>query len=224
MEIEVITPRFCPNPYVQIAKDLAGWIYLEPQARATKGQWKSVFSNFNAPLDLEIGCGNGTFFHQLAQNQPTRNFLGIEVKYKPLVQTVRRCKKSGFENSKGIRFDADSIEQIFEKNELDNIFINFPDPWPKRRQQKNRLLKAPFFMKLHQIQKPGGVINFKTDSMDYFDFVLEQLKGLPFETVWCTRDLHRSEFAQDNFVTQFENIFLRQGLPIYALKLTNKAP
>ncbi len=210
------------NPYREKMQEFAGWVFGEREAVTFKGNWNSQFGNPSLPLDLEIGCGNGFFFeHQVRTNQ-NRNLLGIEIKYKPLVQSVRRVAKLGLHNGRGLRLHAEKIGGVFRENELNNIFIFFPDPWPKRRQKKHRLLKREFWNLLASLQKRDSDIWFKTDSQDYFDFVCEELKGLPFEQLEYSRDLHKSPYAEANFLTAFEKIFSRQGLPIYHLKLKNK--
>src|ERR1700683_3448711 len=93
-----------PNIYVKMLPEFKGWIFLEEEALQLKGKWTSVFGKPEQPLDLEIGCGNGFFFGHQVETQQGRNLLGIELKYKPLVQTVRRAKSKNLENGRGIRF------------------------------------------------------------------------------------------------------------------------
>lgn len=208
-----------PNIYVNMLGDYKNWIYVEEEALKLKGNWKSIFENKEAPLDLEIGCGNGTFFEHVVSTNTSRNFIGIEYKYKPLVQTIRRIKKLGCSNGRGLRFNAKNIDDIFISGEISNAYIYFPDPWPKRKHEKNRLVRAEFLNKLFKIQRVDTFLDFKTDSMSYFDFVCEEIKKTPYKQVRYSRDLHKSEWANQNFVTQFENIFTRQGLPTYYLRL-----
>ncbi|MBK9294246.1 MAG: tRNA (guanosine(46)-N7)-methyltransferase TrmB [Oligoflexia bacterium] len=212
-------PEEHPNIYVGMLKDFKNQIFVEEQALKLKGKWGEVFENKSLPIDLEIGCGNGTFFEYLAKTNPDRNFLGIEYKYKPLVQTIRRLKKAGLTNGCGIRFNAKDIDDIFAPSEINNIYIYFPDPWPKRKHEKNRLVRASFLNMLFKIQSQKGFIDFKTDSESYFDFVCAQVKNTSYKVQRHTRNLHQSEWARDNFITQFENIFIRQNLPTYYMRL-----
>jgi len=209
-----------PNLYIKMLPEFKNWIYLEEEAVELKGQWKNIFEKPEQPLDLEIGCGNGFFFGQQVEKNPSRNLLGIELKYKPLVQTIRRVKDKSLTNGRGIRFHAGYIDGIFASQELHKVFIYFPDPWPKKRQKKNRLLNKDFFTKLNALQKPGQHVDFKTDSEDYFDFVFEELKSTPYKIIGHTRDLHRSEWAPENFLTSFEKIFASKGQPIYFMRLS----
>jgi tRNA (guanine-N7-)-methyltransferase len=208
-----------PNIYVKMLPEYKGWIFLEEEALKMKGRWSEAFGDPRKPLDLEIGCGNGFFFEQQALNVPSRNLLGIELKYKPLVQTVRRVKKVNAPNARGIRFHARHIDSLFAEGELNNVYIYFPDPWPKKRHQKNRLVRAEFLSLLFKLQKPGTWIDFKTDDSPYFEFVEEELKNSPYKVIRHSRDLHKSEWAQDNFMTGFERIFVRKGQPINYMRL-----
>src|SRR5258708_7940906 len=137
-----------PNIYVKMLPEYAGWIFPEEEALKFKNRWSEAFVDRSLPVDLEIGCGNGFFFEHQVKSRQDRNLLGIELKYKPLVQTVRRVRKLNLGNGRGIRFHAKLIDQIFAGDEINHIFIYFPDPWPKLRQQKNRLLKTEFLTKL----------------------------------------------------------------------------
>jgi len=208
-----------PNLYIKMLPEYKNWIFLEEEAVALKGRWASVFDKPHHPVDLEIGCGNGFFFAQQVEAKPERNLLGIELKYKPLVQTVRRVKNKNQGNGRGIRFHAGYIEGLFLAEEIHNIYIYFPDPWPKKRQQKNRLLNNDFFQKLFFLQKPNCFVDFKTDSLDYYECVLREVKKGPFKLIRQSYDLHKSEWNNENFMTSFEKIFANKGQPIYYLRL-----
>jgi tRNA (guanine-N7-)-methyltransferase len=211
-----------PNIYVRMLPEYKNWIFLEDEAVGKKGAWRDVFADPSGPLDLEIGCGNGFFFAERSAREHSRNLLGIELKYKPLVQSVRRVKTADRGNCRGIRFHARFIDRIFSERELDHIFIYFPDPWPKKRHHKNRLLRASFLEMLSRLQKPGCYVDIKTDSREYFDFLLEEMKSVTtYSTDRLSFDLHKSEWAPENFMTGFERIFVRKGQPIHYLRLTN---
>jgi tRNA (guanine-N7-)-methyltransferase len=212
-----------PNIYVKMLPDFKDWIYLEDEALKFKGIWLSKFRNPELPLDLEIGCGNGNFFNHQVRAYPHRNLLGIEIKYKPLVQTIRRIKKDDLRNGLALRFNARVIGEIFDAAELNNVYVYFPDPWPRRSQRKNRLLTSGFFETLYKIQKSESFVDFKTDSEDYFDFVQKEIAGSPYSIVRYTRDLHQSEWMSENFVTSFEKIFVSKSLPIYYCRLFKKS-
>jgi tRNA (guanine-N7-)-methyltransferase len=219
--LKISLTRNIPNPniYVKMLPEYRGWIYLEEEALELKARWSSIFGEPNLPLDLEIGCGNGFFFNQQVRANPKRNLLGIEIKYKPLVQTVRRIKNDNLQNGRGLRFNARAIEAIFSHEELNNAYIYFPDPWPRRSQQKNRLMTLEFLNKLFLVQKPGSFLDFKTDSLEYFNSIEKFLSDSPYEVIRFTRDLHQSEWVSENFMTAFERIFTGKGQPINYFRL-----
>lgn len=200
------------NPYaIKLRSDYADSVYEEQKAMGLKGHWSSVFGNPN-PIDIEIGTGNGFHFAHHSFQNPQRNLLGFEIKYKCIYQTIRRTTSLGLRNAKMIRFHANLIDTIFVENEVDNVYIFFPDPWPKKRHFKNRLIQDDFLFNLHRIQKPGSYVEFKTDNPDYFDWALEKIKKTPYEIQRLTYDLHASEWNAENFRTHFENLWTNKGL------------
>lgn len=206
-----------PNEYVlALHGECAQWSLDEEKAPEMRGLWRDqVFSvAAEKPLDLEIGTGNGLHFAHHALTNPDRCVLGIELKYKPLIQSIRRAVREGAGNARVARYNAYLIDQLFLAGELNDVFIFFPDPWEKLRQQKHRLIQDEFLKSLHAIQRPGARLIFKTDSADYFDWALKKFATSPYRVLHHTHDLHQSEFAAQNFITQFERIFMRQGLKI----------
>lgn len=196
--------------------DLRDFAFNEERADKFKGKWRSeVFKVAeNAPMDLEIGTGNGLhFFHQASRNQ-NRNLVGIELKYKPLIQTIRRCTNLGFKNARICRYHAFNVDLMFEKEELNNIFIHFPDPWVTPRKPKSRFVNARVLDLLWERQRPGSTLEFKTDSREYYLWSMEQIRESKYEIEFETLNLHQSERAESNFITQFERIFMRQGIEI----------
>lgn len=211
-----------PNPYIDLMLgEFSRWTRSEESAPSHRGKWRQeVFgASEDAPLDLEIGTGNGFHFGHRCQVAPDRLLVGLEIKYKPLVQSIRRVVKAGGTNGCMVRYHAGAVDQIFAPEEIENVYIHFPDPWPKKRHFKNRLIQDGFLARLHKLQKEGGFLEFKTDSRDYFHWALERMKNSPYKIEFFTEDLHNSERADQNFVTQFESLFLRQGLPIYCAHL-----
>lgn len=193
----------------------------EQRAPANKGKWRSdVFKvDAAAPMDLEVGTGNGTFFaHQAAKN-PERMLVGIELKYKPLVQSIRRAVTAGCKNAAINRFHAFNIDELFEEGELDNVFIHFPDPWTSPKKPKNRFVQLQNLDLLYRLQKPGSFINFKTDSLVYFLWAMDEIRQSKYKIMFETQDLHNSEYASQNFETAFEKIFLREGIKINFVRL-----
>lgn len=195
--------------------------FSEERAPANKNLWrKKIFDKpDDSPMDLEIGTGNGTFFAHQALKHPERLLLGIEVKYKPLIQTIRRSLRQGSQNTAVIRYHAFNIEELFAEGELNNIFIHFPDPWVTPRKPKNRLVSLPILEILYRLQRPGSFINFKTDSREYFLWAMEEIRKSSYKIEFETQNLHKSEWQSLNFETAFEKIFLRQGVEINFVRL-----
>lgn len=210
-----------PNHYVSaLLGELSSWAVDEERAEPHKGQWREqVFKVGTAtPLDLEIGTGNGVHFAWRTKQFPERQLIGIELKYKPLIQSIRRALRYNQSNGRMVRYNAALVDQIFSQGELDDVYIHFPDPWSRLRQHKHRLIQAEFLSKLYLLQKAGSRIEFKTDSRDYFDWCVDRFKKGPYQIERLSYDLHNSEWASENYVTHFESIFLKQKLPIhYAL-------
>ncbi len=211
-----LIPR--PNIYVQqLYGDFAPWCLDEEAAPQHKGLWRKLLGlPEDAPLCLEIGTGNGTHFLDLVRNNPNQGHLGIELKYKPLIQTVRRCVREHLQNFRVIRYNARLLADLFCAGELNTVYIYFPDPWSKKLStHKHRLIQGDFLQALCQVQCPGAHIFFKTDSREYFDWSLELFQKSPYFLREISYDLHRDPNATPSFPTQFESIFVRQGLPIH---------
>ncbi|MES2856418.1 MAG: tRNA (guanosine(46)-N7)-methyltransferase TrmB [Bdellovibrionota bacterium] len=211
-----------PNDYAnQLTGLWSEYAIDEERAPQLKGEWrKSAFKVPEThPLDLEIGTGNGYHFSHLAKVHPDRSVLGIEIKYKPLIQSIRRAVSGGAKNARIARYDAGHIQNLFAPGELDNVYIHHPDPWPKKRQWKHRLIQTEFLVLLYELMRPGTFVDFKTDSADYFEWSIELFNKSPFKVTRETRNLHQSDWKDENFVTHFEKIFLAQGLPIHYARL-----
>lgn len=201
--------------------ELSHVAYCESRAPKHKGTWRETV--FLAPpqahLDLEIGTGNGIFFAHQAALQPTRRLLGIELKYKPLIQSIRRALRNDSKNAAVIRYHAFNIEELFTAEELNDIYIHFPDPWVAPRKPKNRIVNEKTLTALYRMQRPGSALNFKTDSREYFLWALGEIKKTPYQIEFQTLNLHQSEWKEKNFVTGFEKIFLKQNIEINFIRL-----
>ena len=214
-----------PNPYaLMLMNEYKNKAFDEDRVEEFKGSWREkvlgVEKDF--PVDVEIGTGNGYHFAHAASKNLKRGLLGFEIKYKPLIQTIRRALKAGAEdNAYVIRYDASQITKVFEKDEINNVYIHHPDPWSKKRQWKHRLIQEGFLEDLHSLMRPESFVEFKTDNEDYFDWAEEIFENSKFKVEFKTRDLHNSERADTNFITHFENIFLRKGQPIFYLVAKN---
>lgn len=210
-----------PNQYVKMMvgeyKDFA---FDESRAPQNRGLWRQeIFkTDTNTPLDLEIGTGNGFHFGHYASKNKNRCIIGIELKFKPLIQSIRRPLRSGLKNARMVRFDAKEIEKLFAEQELNNVMIHFPDPWELGPQWKHRLISDELLKKIYSMQRSGSFLEFKTDSTSYFRWALERFTRSKYDIECVTTHLHKSKLVPENFVTAFEDIFIRRGLPIHYLK------
>ena len=204
-----------PNPYIQ-ALYKEDWAIDEEKAVTYKGQWRSLFDkNSSNSLHLEIGCGNGKHFSNLCLEKPKDCFLGVELKYKPLIQTIRRVRKNKSNNGRVIRYNARWLENLFESKELNNIYIHFPDPWlKKRRSKKHQLIQPDFCKKLYQIQKANSFLEIKTDSSDYFEQSVQEFKKAGYKLEKYNTHLYQKSMPPANKLSQFELIFVKKNIPI----------
>lgn len=176
-----------------------------------KGKWRELFGNDN-PIHIEVGMGKGKFLMRLAELNPNINYIGIEKYSSVLIRAVEKKKETeGLDNLYFIRFDAEEITEIFEKDEIDRIYLNFSDPWPKDRHAKRRLTSRQFLARYDQFLKREGEIIFKTDNLDLFNFSLEEAKEANWNIVNFTYDLHNSEYVEGNVMTEYEEKFTEKG-------------
>lgn len=207
------------NPYVHMIEDYSDWVLMDHQARDVRGQWNRKIFTTSKPLDVEIGTGNGFHFAHYAKQNPERSLVGFEIKFKTLVQSIARARREGCENARMIKGDAQRLSDYFDDGEVQKLMIHFPDPWPKLRQQKNRLLNKMFFSEAYRVLAKGGVLEFKTDHYGYFQWATQQATQSDFLMTFYTEDLHNSFVSETNFVTQFESLFLRKAQPIFFFSL-----
>lgn len=181
-----------------------------------KGKWKELFGNEN-PIHIEIGMGKGKFLIQLASENPNINYIGIEKYSSVLIRAVEKRKEQELNNLWLIRFDAEYINDIFAENEISRIYLNFSDPWPKDRHAKRRLTSKEFLARYDKFLHRDGEVIFKTDNSDLFAFSLEQVETADWKLRNYTYDLHHSEYAEGNVMTEYEERFSSMGNPIHRL-------
>lgn len=214
-----------PTEYVKaLLNECADWAFDEEDAPAFKGLWREkVFeARENSFLNLEIGPGNGRYFSNLCRNYPEQNFLTVELKYKPLIQTVRRLKKKELTNGRGLRYNAVLLDHLFKNLELNNIYIYFPDPWPKKSQKKHRLLTENFAEKTYKLQRSGSFLEIKTDDQNYLLEAKKMFKKTGYVLRKYTRDLHQNSKRDPAFfqkLSQFELLFVKKNTPVGFLSL-----
>ncbi len=177
-----------------------------------KGHWHEVFGR-KAPLHVELGTGKGSFITQLAEENPEVNFIGIEAQQDVLYYAAQKVREKGLTNVRLLVFDINHVLNIFAPSEINRLYINFCDPWPKARHAKRRLTHANFLDKYRILLSVGGEIFFKTDNRPLFDFSLEQFVACNLEVNEVTYDLHNSDY-QGNVMTEYEKKFSSMGTPI----------
>lgn len=181
-----------------------------------RGTWKDVFGN-DHPVHIEIGMGKGQFITTLAQQNPDINYIGIEKYSSVLVRALEKQEELRLPNLYFIRMEAEYVADVFAKGEVARIYLNFSDPWPKDRHAKRRLTSKEFFTRYDQILKPDGVVIFKTDNRELFDFSVQQVPEAGWRLVNVTYDLHHSEYIEGNVMTEYETKFAAEGKPIHRL-------
>ena len=188
--------------------------YVIQDAENQKGKIKTYFEK-EQPIRIEIGMGKGRFIMQMAEENPEINFIGIEKYSSVLLRAIQKMEQNELPNLRFIRMDAEDITEVFEKGEVDRIFLNFSDPWPKDRHAKRRLPSKEFLKRYDEILKKDGVIEFKTDNRDLFDFAVEQLEPAGWKAEVITYDLHHdSVLCEGNIMTEYEEKFSSMGNPI----------
>lgn len=186
------------------------------QPEQMKGKWAEVFQN-DHPIHIEVGMGKGQFIIEMVRRNPEVNYIGIEKYSSVLVRAVEKLEDFEQDNLRLIRMDAENIEEVFDKDEVDRIYLNFSDPWPKDRHAKRRLTSTRFLERYDNILTPEGRVMFKTDNKDLFDFSLEQVEEAGWILENHTYDLHHSEYNEGNVMTEYEEKFSAKGNPICRL-------
>ena len=188
---------------------------------AHRGRWKEVFGN-DKPIWLEIGCGKGQFITRHAALHPERNYIAVEghesVVLRALEKAAAMKDKAGPGNLCFILEYVRDIRDLFADGELEGVYLNFSDPWPKERHAKRRLTYGKRLRQYAQIIRPGGVIAFKTDNEGLFDFSMEQIQQEGMEILEMSRDLHRSPYSEENITTEYEDKFASTGKNINYVK------
>lgn len=192
----------------------------DPEAH--KGSWKDVFGN-NNPVRLEIGCGKGRFLTDLSRENRDINYVGVEKYSSVLIRALEKLDEEDV-NIFFMRMDAENICDCFDEDEVDRLYLNFSDPWPKDRHAKRRLESRQFLARYDRILKKDGLIEFKTDNRLLFDFAVEEVAESPFEIAEITYDLHHDEkMMQGNVMTEYEEKFSSMGNPIFKYVLKRRS-
>lgn len=196
--------------------------FVVHEPKLLKGKWKARFEN-DHPIYIEIGMGKGRFIMDSARANPDINYIGIEKYSAVLLRAIQKMEEDPLPNVILIRMDAEEITDVFDKGEIDRIYLNFSDPWPKDRHAKRRLPSGAFLKRYDEILKTGGTIEFKTDNRELFDFAVEELEESPFKAERITYDLHNDpDMMIGNIMTEYEEKFSSKGNPICKYELVRR--
>lgn len=189
---------------------------------ALRGRWHEYFGN-DRPIRIEVGMGKGRFLRDMAARNPEINYIGIERYTSVLLRAVEKAEaakeEAGLAEGQPGNFiflcqDASVLPEIFAAGEVDRIYLNFSDPWPKERHAKRRLTSSVFLACYDKILKPDGTVEFKTDNQDLFTYSLESVVEAGWKILGYTRDLHHDPMGDGNVMTEYEEKFSSQGNPI----------
>lgn len=190
------------------------YVIQEAVQQECPGTWKKIFGNDN-PVHIEIGMGKGKFIHTMSKEHPHINYVGIEKYSSVLLRAVQKMEQEELPNLKFLRMDAEDITKVFGPGEVDRIYLNFSDPWPKDRHAKRRLPSREFLARYDVILKKGGRLEFKTDNRELFDFAVEELEPAGWRADVITYDLHgEPALMEGNVMTEYEEKFSSMGNPI----------
>lgn len=181
-----------------------------------KGRWQEIFGN-NHPIHVEVGSGKGAFVSGMAKANPEINYIGIDIQKSVLSYALDKVLATDVPNIKLLWVDGSDLTDYFEDGEIDRLYLNFSDPWPKKRHEKRRLTYQSFLATYQQILPENGEIHFKTDNRGLFEYSLVSFSqyGMKLKGVWL--DLHASDF-EDNVLTEYEQKFANKGQVIYRVE------
>ena len=181
-----------------------------------KGRWQEIFGN-DHPIHVEVGSGKGAFVSGMAKANPDINYIGIDIQKSVLSYALDKVLATDVPNIKLLWVDGSDLTDYFEDGEIDRLYLNFSDPWPKKRHEKRRLTYQSFLATYQQILPENGEIHFKTDNRGLFEYSLVSFSqyGMKLKGVWL--DLHASDF-EDNVLTEYEQKFANKGQVIYRVE------
>ena len=210
------------NPYHGRLKEFDGLVLRDHEGESFAGSWRKIFDK-KGMLCVEIGSGYGHFMMEYCAAHPDINFVGIDCRFKRSFNLAKKLNELPVKNFKFLRAKAERLALLFAKEEIDELFCFFPDPWPKRRHNKRRILQRTFLLACHRVLRPGGKIYIKTDHDSYADWIEKEIKkSTLFDICLGTRNLwdeHPRHFLT-GFKTKFEKIFLAQKQTIKAYVLS----
>ncbi|MCJ8009553.1 tRNA (guanosine(46)-N7)-methyltransferase TrmB [Lederbergia wuyishanensis] len=187
--------------------------YVIQNPEQYNGNWKELFEN-NNPVHIEVGTGKGRFVTEMAKANPDINYIGIELQESVIVAALDRLIEAELPNVKLLNTNGEDLQKFFGKADVDRIYLNFSDPWPKNRHEKRRLTHESFLRIYEEILKNNGEIHFKTDNRGLFEYSLVSFSEYGLGLKYVSLDLHKSDF-EGNIMTEYEEKFSAKGHPIY---------
>lgn len=185
-----------------------------------KGNWKNTFKN-NNPIHIEVGTGRGQFITTLAKNNPEINYIAMEIKEEVLLKAVEKAHENNLENILFIWGDVSRLEDYFAEDELSRVYVNFCDPWPKKRWSKRRLTHTNFLNKYFNILNKEGEVHFKTDNEKLFEFSLNEISKNDLLLKNISLDLASSDYTE-NVTTEYEDKFMSKGMKIFRCEASRR--
>ncbi|MBO0418582.1 tRNA (guanosine(46)-N7)-methyltransferase TrmB [Vagococcus fluvialis] len=190
--------------------------YILTDGSDWKGKWQERFLKAQ-PLHIEVGSGKGQFIVEMAKAHPEINYIGIEMQTNAIISILEKQLEEQLPNLQLLLVDGADLTDYFSDGEVDQVYLNFSDPWPKTRHEKRRLTYKTFLRTYETIAKPKAELHFKTDNQKLFEYSLASVTwyGMTLKKVWL--DLHASDF-EGNIMTEYEEKFSSKGQPIYRLE------
>lgn len=217
------------NPYAARIRDISDYALTDHDTEAAPGSWHSRLLSplpNTAPLHVEIGCNGGHVTLEWARRDPASAYVGLDWKFKQVYLAAEKARKRGIKNVFLLRAHAMRLDRIFGPREIDRLYLYFPDPWPKRSQNNNRLVQPEWLKRVSPLMKPDGIFHIKTDHPEYFDWMLNAFAAV--RDTWRiesqTRDLHAGRSPEELArlkipdVTLFEKVWLREGKKVHEIK------
>lgn len=216
------------NPYVRSHRDFGPELLSADQAWTWRGRWAERFGR-SAPLHVEIGSGNGFFLSGLAAQNPDWNVLGLEIRFKRVVLCAKKIREAGLTHAQIARYHAAFLDDLFEPGSLSGLYVNHPDPWPKHRHEKNRLVSRWFLEDAVALLHPGGRLRIKSDFQDNVDRVAslldhgpdgESLPALPLRITAKVHDIHHNGAPwPEDIETNYQRKMRTRGVPVHAIEV-----
>lgn len=178
-----------------------------------KWKWVEFFGN-NNKIHMELGMGKGDFIIETALRNPYINYIGIEKYHMVIARAAGKLENTDINNVALLVQDIDDIKQIVPEGSIDRIYLNFLDPWPKKKHEKRRCTNTRFLEKYYSILANKGEIHIKTDNSDFFEYTLEKIKESAFDIFLIIKDLYSTEHIKENVQTEYEKKFVSQGSTI----------